>query len=73
MFFELVLVLFAIVRDYGNEYMTKENKNCTSFKNFAPKLNWNHVNVHCVIIIIVDFISVFMNYLLNLWTRVWIS
>ena len=41
-FFELVSNLFAIVPDYGNEYMTKENKNLTSFKNFAPKLNWNH-------------------------------
>ena len=37
-FFELVSVLFAIVPDYGNEYTTKENKNWTSFKNFAPKL-----------------------------------
>ena len=27
MFFELVSILFAIVSDYGNEYMTKENKN----------------------------------------------
>ena len=27
MFFELVSILFAIVPDYGNEYMTKENKN----------------------------------------------
>ena len=26
MFFELVSILFAIVPDYGNEYMTKENK-----------------------------------------------
>ena len=26
-FFELVSILFAIVPDYGNEYMTKENKN----------------------------------------------
>ena len=42
MFFELVSILFAIVPDYGNEYTTKENKNCTSFKNFAPKLNLNH-------------------------------
>ena len=25
--FELVSILFAIVPDYGNEYMTKENKN----------------------------------------------
>ena len=32
MFFELVL--FVIVPDYGNEYMTKENKNWTSFKIF---------------------------------------
>ena len=42
MFFELVSILFAIVPDYGNECMTKENKNWTSFKNFAPKLNSNH-------------------------------
>jgi len=27
MFFELVSILFAIVPGYGNEYMTKENKN----------------------------------------------
>ena len=27
MFFELVSILFAIVPDYANEYMTKENKN----------------------------------------------
>ena len=26
-FFELVSILFAIVSDYGNEYMTKENNN----------------------------------------------
>jgi len=26
-FFELVSILFAIVPDYDNEYMTKENKN----------------------------------------------
>ena len=24
-FFELVSILFALVSDYGNEYMTKEN------------------------------------------------
>jgi len=42
MFFELVSILFTIVPDYGNEYTTKENKNWTSFKNFAPKLNLNH-------------------------------
>ena len=44
MFFELVsiIIIFAIVPRYGNEYMTKENKNWTSFKNFAPKLNLNH-------------------------------
>ena len=42
MLFELVSILFAIVPDYGNEYMTKENTNRTSFKNFAPKLNLNH-------------------------------
>jgi len=41
-FFELVSILFAIVPDYGNEYMTKGNKNGTSFNNFAPKLNLNH-------------------------------
>ena len=27
MLFALVSILFAIVPDYGNEYMTKENKN----------------------------------------------
>ena len=42
MFFELVSILFAIVPDYVNHYMTKENKNWTSSKNFAPKLNLNH-------------------------------
>ena len=42
MFFKLVLILFAIVPDYANEYMTKENNNRTSFKNFAAKLNLNH-------------------------------
>ena len=45
MFFELVSILFAIVPDYGNEYnavMTKEYKNWTSSKNFAPKQNLNH-------------------------------
>ena len=41
-FFELVSILFAIVPEYGNEYTTKENKNWTGFKNFAPKLNLNH-------------------------------
>ena len=42
MFFELVSILLAFVPDYGNEYTTKENKNWTSFKHFAPKLNLNH-------------------------------
>ena len=42
MFFELVSILSAIVPDYGNDYMTTENNNWTSFKNFAPKLNLNH-------------------------------
>jgi len=42
MFFELVSILFAIVPDYGNDCMTKENNNWTSFKNFAPKINLNH-------------------------------
>ena len=32
MFFELVSVLFAIVLDYGNEYMTKEKKIETVWK-----------------------------------------
>ena len=27
MFFELVSISFAIVSDYGNKYMTKENEN----------------------------------------------
>ena len=38
MFFELISMLFAIIPDYGNDYMTKENKNWTSFKIFALKL-----------------------------------
>ena len=42
MLFELVSILFAIVPDYGNEYITKENKNWISFKNFVSKLNLNH-------------------------------
>ena len=42
MFFELVSFLFAIVPNYGNKYMTKENKKWTSFKNFEPELNLNH-------------------------------
>jgi len=42
MFFELVSISFSIVLVYGNEYMTKENENWTSFKNFVPKLNFNH-------------------------------
>lgn len=45
MLFELVSILFSIVPDYGNEYLTKENNNWTSFKNFAPELNLNH-NIH---------------------------
>ena len=40
--FELVSILFAIVPEYENEYITKENKNWTSFKDVAPKLNLNH-------------------------------
>ena len=43
MFFELVSFLFAIVPNYGNKYMAKENKKWTSFKNFATKLNLNHI------------------------------
>ena len=42
MFFQPVSILFAIVPDYGNEYMTKENNNLARFQNFAPKLNLNH-------------------------------
>ena len=42
MFFDLVSILFTIVPDYGNEYMTEENKNWTSLKKFPPKLNFNH-------------------------------
>ena len=38
MFFELVSILFAIVPDYGNGYMTKENKNWISFKNLHQNL-----------------------------------
>jgi len=46
-FFELVSIWFAIVPDYGNEYMTKENKNWNSFKNFALRLNLNHNIYKC--------------------------
>ena len=44
---ELVSILFTTVRDYGNEYMTKENKN------FAPKVNLNHYmhTLQCTFII----------------------
>ena len=42
MFFQLVSILLAIVPDHGNEYTTKENKNWTSFPNFATKLHLNH-------------------------------
>jgi len=49
MFFELVSILFAIVPDYVNDYMTKENKNWTSSKNFAPKLNSNHNITECAL------------------------
>ena len=41
-FYEVVSILFAIVLDYDNEYTTKENKNWTSFKDFALKINLNH-------------------------------
>jgi len=41
MFFEPVSILFAIVPDYVNDYMTKENINWTSSKSFAPKINLN--------------------------------
>ena len=49
MFFGLVSILFAIVLDYGNEYMTKEHKNWTGLKNFAPKINLNH-NIYKLLI-----------------------
>ena len=65
-FFELVSILFAIVPDFGNEYMTKENKNWTSLKNFAPRLNLNHninnnkksiiINQYQKLIIIINFL-----------------
>ena len=42
MFFELVSFSFAVILVYGNEYITKGNKNWTSFKNFALKLNLTH-------------------------------
>ena len=39
MFFELVSILFAIVPDYGNEYVIKEHKNWTGFKIWHQKIN----------------------------------
>ena len=58
MFFELVSVLFAIVPHYGNEYTTKENKNETSLKNFAPKLNLNH-NIYIYLTVTPELSTVF--------------
>ena len=63
MFFELVsIIVFAIVPDYGNEYMTKENKN------FAPKLNLNHkiiyrgLYIYIYIYIILRIIKIIKHY-----------
>ena len=61
MFFKLVSILFAIVPDYGNEYMTKENKNWGSLKNFAPKLNLNHNTYHYCSNWTVEVVSLWMN------------
>ena len=53
MFFELVSILFAIVPDYGNKYMTKENKN----------LNHNIYMSKSVVIVVPDiFFSYFVSY-----------
>ena len=65
MCFELVPILFAIVLDYGNEYMTKETNNWTSFKNFAPKLNLNH-NIYTLYCFLEAFISIKYFYLHDL-------
>ena len=46
MFFGLVSILFAIVLDYGNEYMTKEHKN-----KFKPQHSQTlHINMmnYCI-------------------------
>ena len=45
MSFELVSIIFAIVPGHGNEYMTKENKNWNSLKNFAPKHKYTYTYV----------------------------
>ena len=44
MFLELVSILFATVPGYGNEYMTKENKNLTSFEHFCTKTKFKPQN-----------------------------
>ena len=46
MLFALVSILFTIVPDYGNEYMTKEGKNWTSFKNFASKTKFEPQHIY---------------------------
>ena len=46
MFFELVSISFAIVLVYGNEYMTKEDKNLTSFNNFCTKTKFKPQHSH---------------------------
>ena len=42
MFFELVSIYLPLFQIMVMKYMTIENKNWTSSKNFAPKLNLNH-------------------------------
>ena len=44
MFFELVSILFAIVPDYGNEYVTKEKK-LNQFENFSLKTKFQPQHV----------------------------
>jgi len=49
MFFELVSILLPLFQIMVIKYMTKENENWTSLKNFAPKLNLNH-NIYNILI-----------------------
>ena len=45
MFFELVSILFAIVPDYGNEYMTKKKK-LIQFKSFCTKTKFKPQHIY---------------------------
>ena len=53
----MVSILLAIVPDYGNEHTTKENKNWTSFKHFAPNLNLNQTHTLITFAVLIKLIK----------------